>query len=662
MQTLQRLLTSCSIPLLLSATCGSVPGIAATDIGSSSQLKRDGDQQAPFQVIDGLELTGLEAEQDETLVDEVGRVIDWEAVGSSDASVFEADVLILSNEMQLLKSLSRIYATDSEPLSMTFLRYEHSCVLMEQTESEEPYFVDEMACVGILLSSAEKSRRSREAGNELECILPEELSFDMAAMNFKQLRVAMSELKDLPISTSELKQKGAASLHSTLFMTKERTLIAFDHSFIVKSIALTNAVKGKRAVQLRAAVTHLNDFLGLYRDVNGTVLPEKQVAEKLEQIVKQNRYVEQKERWSHSQLCPEVFLHELTEEIFFTNYVARNRPVLIRQSSSVAQVPEDVSLPASIIPALIERWSLKYLADQFGEEVVSVRAALKNEAGIGVFEGVEDEALWTHATMKQHRGKKVVQVPEYVRNQLVAKDKVLVRPAIVDIKFKDMVQYLIRAANKSQPTDNQSTQFSNISLYVEYLHMDQNFALLMESTDIASPQELKKGPRQDQVLEGSYLHFARMMKRFEESRNIWLGDGKTVGKLHFDPLENLLTMIKGSKTFTIFDSSLSPAFQEGHIRETRFQYDKSTGTLSRTEFLQSTSIVNSAVDLASNRSEILEGSKLVCKVNAGDVLYLPAFWWHEVDSEGARDESTGHPALVNLAVSIRRPGSSSLLL
>lgn len=38
----------------------------------------------------------------------------------------------------------------------------------------------------------------------------------------------------------------------------------------------------------------------------------------------------------------------------------------------------------------------------------------------------------------------------------------------------------------------------------------------------------------------------------EEQFNVWLGDGRTVGRLHFDEFDNLLTQLSGKKTFLIY--------------------------------------------------------------------------------------------------------------
>lgn len=48
-----------------------------------------------------------------------------------------------------------------------------------------------------------------------------------------------------------------------------------------------------------------------------------------------------------------------------------------------------------------------------------------------------------------------------------------------------------------------------------------------------------------------------------EHFNVWVGDGRTVGKLHFDPFDNLLAMIAGTKRVTLFHPHSNYALYEG---------------------------------------------------------------------------------------------------
>ena len=61
------------------------------------------------------------------------------------------------------------------------------------------------------------------------------------------------------------------------------------------------------------------------------------------------------------------------------------------------------------------------------------------------------------------------------------------------------------------------------------------------------------------------------------------------------------------------------------------------GEFYRKNLLQSTSMVMSPVDILSpdlNRFPLFRRARrLECTLRPGDVLFMPAFWWHEVQSQ-----------------------------
>ena len=166
-------------------------------------------------------------------------------------------------------------------------------------------------------------------------------------------------------------------------------------------------------------------------------------------------------------------------------------------------------------------------------------------------------------------------------------------------------------------------------------------------------------------------------------RNMWLGIGPTIGRLHFDPFENLLAVIRGRKDVVLFDPSDNAALHEGHMREAMLEHlddavgdaaelepegadelgeplvqQPSVATLlsprySRAGLSDSTSMVNSPLELndpaawgggsAAQRSAFGErfplfaqrARPLRCTVRAGETLYIPSWWWHEVASTPA---------------------------
>jgi hypothetical protein len=55
--------------------------------------------------------------------------------------------------------------------------------------------------------------------------------------------------------------------------------------------------------------------------------------------------------------------------------------------------------------------------------------------------------------------------------------------------------------------------------------------------------------------------------------HLWLGDGHTVGKLHFDPYDNLLIQLEGNKMFLLIDPVKNERLYEGHMREAEIEVE-----------------------------------------------------------------------------------------
>jgi lysine-specific demethylase 8 len=101
------------------------------------------------------------------------------------------------------------------------------------------------------------------------------------------------------------------------------------------------------------------------------------------------------------------------------------------------------------------------------------------------------------------------------------------------------------------------------------------------------------------------------------SQSAWIGPAGTITGLHTDNFPNLLTQLRGRKGLILFPPSplnrlyLSPKFE--------------TGT------------VLSAVDLREpdwvRFPRLRELVPIVCILEAGDAIYIPAGWWHYVVSE-----------------------------
>jgi jumonji domain-containing protein 7 len=99
--------------------------------------------------------------------------------------------------------------------------------------------------------------------------------------------------------------------------------------------------------------------------------------------------------------------------------------------------------------------------------------------------------------------------------------------------------------------------------------------------------------------------------------NLWFGSGDTVTPLHYDAGDNWFAQIFGTKTITL----IAPAHTDA-------VYPVPSG---RTTNL---SLVDLDSPDMSQYPRFAEVETCVLSVTAGQLLYLPAFWWHHVRAEG----------------------------
>ena len=107
--------------------------------------------------------------------------------------------------------------------------------------------------------------------------------------------------------------------------------------------------------------------------------------------------------------------------------------------------------------------------------------------------------------------------------------------------------------------------------------------------------------------------------------------------------------ISGEKHLTLFDPHHNENLYEAHIPEALLTYSPHTGRFSRQRLLESTSMVMSPVDIESpdltRFPRFSEARRLECSLGPGDLLFMPAFWWHEVRSRP--DQLEGRNLAVN---------------
>lgn len=168
---------------------------------------------------------------------------------------------------------------------------------------------------------------------------------------------------------------------------------------------------------------------------------------------------------------------------FFQEFLFRSRPVVIEDAVN--------DWPA------MTKWSAAYLRGLYGEKEIHIKLTED-----GNFEGVESAKDWTNYREDW--------IPEQVKAQLPFPDLVVVRPATTEMKFSNFLDFIA--------TRNDSTY----SAYLEY-----------SSIPYYMPQ-----------LEGDILELPFLKTHLQRRHlNMWLSDGNTLGKLHFDPYDNFLCQV-----------------------------------------------------------------------------------------------------------------------
>lgn len=167
---------------------------------------------------------------------------------------------------------------------------------------------------------------------------------------------------------------------------------------------------------------------------------------------------------------------------FSQQYLFRSRPVVIENAIS--------NWPA------MQKWTTEYFRSLYGGREIHIKLTED-----GNFEGVESAKLW--ADYRENW------IPEQVRAQLDFPDLVVVRPATSEMTFSDFLDFIL----SSNRTHSAYLEYSSIPYYMPQL--------------------------EDDIREMPFLDVHLERKHF----NMWLSDGNTLGKLHFDPFDNFLCQV-----------------------------------------------------------------------------------------------------------------------
>ncbi|NES98967.1 MAG: cupin-like domain-containing protein [Sphaerospermopsis sp. SIO1G2] len=151
-----------------------------------------------------------------------------------------------------------------------------------------------------------------------------------------------------------------------------------------------------------------------------------------------------------------------------------------------------------------------------------------------------------------------------------------------EMKFNDFTNWIMNGDR------------SEISYYLYQTPIDQSFPELLP--DIQTPEYIKPG---DPVL-----------------ANLWMGTGGNISPLHWDSAQNLLSQIQGRKRILLFEP-----------KQTEFLYPFPANS----KIPHMSQVKVDRPDF--NKFPKSQNARYTeCTIEAGEMLFIPPFWWHQVYS------------------------------
>ena len=119
--------------------------------------------------------------------------------------------------------------------------------------------------------------------------------------------------------------------------------------------------------------------------------------------------------------------------------------------------------------------------------------------------------------------------------------------------------------------------------------------------------------------------------------DLWIGH-TSVSRMHYDNLDNLFAQVVGAKTFVLAEPAAAAHLVQGRLRKANYVYEH-PGVFTRGAPTDETVINYCGADRPP------EVPTVSVRLEAGDLLYLPFGWWHEVHAHP--DEKKGLCAAVS---------------
>ena len=281
----------------------------------------------------------------------------------------------------------------------------------------------------------------------------------------------------------------------------------------------------------------------------------------------------------------ELYLTEEIEIIYniptsleFYKYVAKNIPIIIKNGISNWNA--------------IKLWNHKYIEQKLNNVKVSVNSTPN---------GLADAIISNYFVRPEKRS---LYISEFFKSLESPEEEL---NTILPIKeLKDL------NVNNSEDYSNKLT--TNTIYYIS----EQNSSLTTEFEPLMKDIEFLKWANEAFDAE-------------PDATNIWIGEDRSVSTLHHDPYENLYCVVKGTKHFVLYPPTDAYFLARSDYPNASYKYTPEGWIITPDDG------TTKWIDLEHSDKKRVP---ITCEVEAGDILYLPSLWYHQVYQRKGTDEST----------------------
>ena len=136
------------------------------------------------------------------------------------------------------------------------------------------------------------------------------------------------------------------------------------------------------------------------------------------------------------------------------------------------------------------------------------------------------------------------------------------------------------------------------------------------------------------------ISFARIaLEKAPDAVNFWLGNSRSVTSLHKDNYENIYAQIRGQKHFVLLPPLCAPCVNEKTLPLARYDQSRTDLRHHLVDPQQEVPVPtwDPDVPLENDNSFSSAAKPLRVTLNEGDMMYLPAMWYHKVSQSCGRE-------------------------